>query len=112
MSAHRDPPLAAEPPGPAVFVVQGPLVPGDIPELCEQARAMLADLAPGTPVECDVTGLGTPDVTAVDALARLQLTARRLGFRVQLRGASPQLRVMLRRSGLCEAVPLADRTGG
>lgn len=106
MSVHRQP---AEPqPRPAVvFVVVGPLVAADVPHLCDEAHALLHRVAIGTPVECDVGAIGTPDTVTVDALARLQLTARRLGHRVALRGASPELRAVLRRAGLCDAVPIA-----
>lgn len=72
---------------------------------------MLEGVAPGAAVECDVGAIGTPDRVALDALARLQLVARRLGHQVQLRDASPQLRELLRRAGLCDAVPLVDEGG-
>jgi ABC-type transporter Mla MlaB component len=39
---------------------------------------------------CDVSGV-EPDAVVVDALARLQLGARRTGCRVRLRNASPEL---------------------
>jgi hypothetical protein len=41
-----------------------------------------------------------PDLAAVDALCRLQLAARRLGCRVTVHGASPELRRLLRFVGL------------
>jgi ABC-type transporter Mla MlaB component len=43
---------------------------------------------------CDV-GVLAPDAAAVDALARLQLDARRRGYEVVLRGASSQLLELL-----------------
>ncbi|MGH2455604.1 MAG: STAS domain-containing protein [Candidatus Limnocylindria bacterium] len=42
-------------------------------------------------VSCDVAGVTRPDLRLVDALARLDLTASRLGCRLRLRRASPQL---------------------
>ncbi len=44
----------------------------------------------------------------VDALARLQLTARRLGCRVTLRDACEELVGLLELAGLSEVVPPAD----
>jgi hypothetical protein len=47
----------------------------------------------------------------VDAIARVQLTARRLGRHVLLRGASPQLEELLRLSGLTGVVPCCAGSG-
>ena len=55
---------------------------------------------------CDVTLLTDPDCATVDALARLELGARRLGRRIRLRGASPRLRELLQLAGLSEIVGL------
>ena len=44
------------------------------------------------------------DAETVDALARLQLAARRLGCRLRLRGASSELRELLDFMGLADAV--------
>jgi ABC-type transporter Mla MlaB component len=57
-------------------------------------------------VICDVGELLHVDVAAVDALARLQLTARRLGFQVRLRHASNELTELLGFMGLDEVLPL------
>jgi hypothetical protein len=43
-----------------------------------------------------------PDAVTVEALARLQLTARRRGSRVRLRDASPELCDLLEFMGLSE----------
>ena len=45
-------------------------------------------------IVCDVGAL-SPDATAVDALARLQLAARRIGLEIRLRHASSELRGLL-----------------
>ena len=42
------------------------------------------------------------DGTTVDALARMQLLARRQGYRIQLRGASPELLELLEFVGLSD----------
>jgi hypothetical protein len=55
-------------------------------------------------VPVDVAGLNA-DATTLDALARLQLAARRCGFEVQLRGSSPELRELIGFAGLDEALP-------
>jgi STAS domain len=50
-------------------------------------------------IVCDVGALA-PDAVAVDALARLQLTARRHGLEIRLRHASSELRELLTFVGL------------
>ncbi len=40
------------------------------------------------------------DIATVDALARLQLTARRLGWRLRLRNVSVELRELIELAGL------------
>ena len=46
-----------------------------------------------------------PDAVTVDALARLQLAARRLGCQVRLRNASDELRELVAFMGLCDVLP-------
>ena len=48
---------------------------------------------------CDVRALRA-DVVAVDALARLQLTARQAGFELRLVHASPELTCLIELTGL------------
>ncbi len=52
-----------------------------------------------TTIVCDVCALA-PDGVAVDVLARLQLTARRLGLEIRLRHASGELQELLAFVGL------------
>jgi hypothetical protein len=52
-----------------------------------------------TAIVCDV-GLLAPDAVSIDALARLQLTARRLGLEIRLRHASSELQELLAFVGL------------
>jgi ABC-type transporter Mla MlaB component len=82
----------------------------DIPGLCERARFMLMNDAANQLV-CDVAAIVVPDAVTVDALARLQLTARRLGRRVRVEHASTELRGLLTFMGLSDAVLLAERSG-
>jgi ABC-type transporter Mla MlaB component len=80
------------------FAIRGPIGRADLPGLCERVCALLTE-SRAEIVCCKVTGVGVDAVT-VDALARLQLAARRQGCRVVLRGASPQLRELLAFMGL------------
>ena len=84
----------------------GPVTREGIPALCERARRLLEGCDAG-PVACDVGALADPDAITIDALARLQLTARRLGYRVELRGTCEELEDLLRLTGLLEVL-----TGG
>jgi len=56
----------------------------------------------------DRAALVDPDAATVDALARLQLTARRLGRRLQLRWACQDLQALLAMMGLSEVLPCGD----
>ena len=47
---------------------------------------------------------GASGLAAVDALARLQVTARRLGLAVRVRGAGPALRGLLELTGVAGVV--------
>lgn len=69
-------------------------------------------------VVCDVACVEA-DAATVDALARLQLVARRHGLEITLVGASDELRRLIDLIGLAEALPEArsraaeaDRTAG
>lgn len=87
-------------PGPhtVVFAIRGPIEREDLPGLCDRVCAVLAgsdaDIA-----ECDVYDI-QPDAVTVDALARLQVAARRHGCRVRLRNASSELRELVALMGL------------
>ncbi|WP_455352867.1 STAS domain-containing protein [Streptomyces sp. SYSU K217416] len=72
----------------------------DVPRLCERLRELLHDCPGAGVVDCDVGALTSPDLATVDALARLQLTARRMGGRIRLRRPSGRLRALLGLVGL------------
>ncbi|MFF3490926.1 STAS domain-containing protein [Streptomyces sp. NPDC002795] len=92
---------------PAV-VLAGPIRSGDAPRLCERLRAVL----PGAPtVICDVSRVSTADLTTLDALARMQLAARRAGSRMVLRDPPPGLAVLLELAGMTEALGAPAREG-
>ena len=90
--------------------IYGRLDRADIPELCERARILLEGDAANQLV-CDVAAIVVPDAVTVDALARLQLTARRLGRRASIEHASTELRGLLAFMGLSDALPLSERSG-
>ncbi len=79
----------------------------DIQVLCERLSARL-DAGDADLVVCDMRALVGPDAVAVDTVARLQLTARRLGRRVRLRNVSLELQELLAFVGLCDVVPPCD----
>lgn len=91
-------------PNTIVFVISGPIGRADIARLCEHARLLLED-CDARVVVCDVGALVDPDAVTVDALARLQLTARRLGRQMRLQDACGELEELLALIGLSDAVP-------
>lgn len=56
-------------------------------------------------IVCDVGAMDPPDADTVEALARLQLTALRMGRRVRYVDASGELRDLLAFSGLDDVMP-------
>ena len=90
-------------PGPTTIVLSlgGPLARADLPALCDRGRALL-DASSADVLVCDASGLAEADAVAVDAVARLQLTARRLGRRICVRHAPMELEELLRLTGLAE----------
>jgi ABC-type transporter Mla MlaB component len=69
-----------------------------LPALYERVCTLLEDSGAALAV-CDVAGVGA-DAVAVDALARLQLAARRNRCQVELRHASDDLRGLIAFMGL------------
>ena len=89
-----------------MLVMIGPITRESIPALCERARMLLEGCDAGR-VACDVGALAEPDVVTIDGLARLQLTARRLGYRVELQRACGELEDLLVLTGLSDVLPCA-----
>jgi ABC-type transporter Mla MlaB component len=89
-----------------VVVVAGPVEPAQVRGMCEEVRTLL-ERSDADVVICDVGALVDPDVGTVDALARLALTARRLGRRVHLHRACGELQDLLTLLGLDDVVPPA-----
>jgi len=95
---------APQPRGAIVVVVPGLLSAEAIAELCERVRAFVESRAT-LPVVCDVSAITAPDAASLDALARVQLVARRARTPVGLRNASAVLLDLLALAGLDDAIP-------
>ena len=97
MDAPRDSPSTI------VLRIDGRIDRGDVAGLCDRVHRLLeagnVDL-----VVCDVSRLVAPDAVAVDALARMQLTAHRLGHDIRLRHACPYLAGLIFLAGLSDVV--------
>jgi hypothetical protein len=90
----------------ANLAIRAPLRREDLPGLFERTCELLAEKAPEV-LLVEVAELA-PDAVAVDALARLALAGRRSGCSVLLRGASPQLLLLVELIGLAVALPSED----
>jgi ABC-type transporter Mla MlaB component len=89
-----------------VLAIRGPILRKDLPGL--YARACLAlGAAEGSRLRVDVAGVAADAVT-VDALARVELAARRHGCRLVLEGADRDMRDLIALMGL-EEVFLSPR---
>jgi hypothetical protein len=55
-------------------------------------------------IVCDASALVDPDLGTIDALARLQLRARRIGCEIRLRHTSRELAELLAFAGLAEVL--------
>jgi ABC-type transporter Mla MlaB component len=86
-----------------VIRIEGALSDTDVVALCARLRAVL-EAADVDVVTIDVGPLDRPDATTVDAVARLQLTARRHGRSIRLRHASRALTDLLELFGLHRVV--------
>jgi hypothetical protein len=93
-----------------VLVLDDHIAPADIPALCERVRTMLGGGEAG-PIVCDVGAVVHPDAVTIDALARLQLTARHLGGSVRLGDACIELQRLLALVGLGDVLPCGSGSG-
>jgi ABC-type transporter Mla MlaB component len=92
----------------ADLIFGGPIARDEIHAVCERARALLERRE--DTVVCEVGPLD-PDAVTIDILARVQLTARRQGRRIELEGVDPELRDLLVFAGLGEVLPLVAASG-
>ncbi len=98
--------VAAPAPETSHFAIRGPIERDDLPGLCGRVCRVLERSAARI-VLCDVRGVETDAVT-VDALARLQLAARRRGCQVRLRYASDELLELVAFMGLTDVLADAE----
>ena len=95
----------APPPRDAATLVVGPSIErADAPVLCRSLAALVAGCE-GAVVECDLAALARADAATVDALARLQLTARRAGCSIRLRNPSAEILALIDLIGLRDVLP-------
>ena len=87
--------------------VRGPLGPDDVRRLCDRVQLLLDD---HSGVICDVRGAA--DLGVVNALAHLQLVARRLDAYLRVRTTGEDLASLLELTGLEAAVPALSEPGG
>jgi ABC-type transporter Mla MlaB component len=94
--------MSASAPDQVPFAIRGPIARTDLSGLCNRVRSVLTEHGPGE-VLCDVHGV-EPDAVTIDALARLQLAARRHEARVRLCNASPELLALVAYLGLDDVI--------
>ena len=87
---------------PIRLALRGPIERTDLRGLYDRVCTLLTNNR-GRAVECDVLGID-PDAIAVEALATLQLAARRHACEFRLRNASDDLLELLDLLGLTEAL--------
>jgi len=90
--------MATLAPRTVTFAVYGPIERADLPGLCARVCRLFEAERPDLAL-CSVAGVPADAVT-VDALARLQAAARRIGCRVRLRHASDELLELVAFMGL------------
>jgi ABC-type transporter Mla MlaB component len=95
--------MTSPPPTTLVFSIEGPIARADLPGLCRRVRTVLEGSGAGVAL-CDVSTVVDADAVVVDALARLQLLARRLGCQVRLRNASDELLELVAFMGLTDVL--------
>ena len=95
--------MSTSPPQTVEFSIHGPIARADLPGLSDRVCVLLTGSDARIAV-CDVRSV-QPDAVTVEALARLQLAARRTGCQVRLREASPELRRLIGFMGLDAVLP-------
>jgi ABC-type transporter Mla MlaB component len=95
--------MGASAPRTAALTIRGPITRADLPGLTDRVCAVLREHRGGD-VLCDVRDLPS-DCMTIDALARLQLAARRHACRVRLHRASDELLELVAFMGLEDVLP-------
>jgi len=84
------------------FTVRSPVARADVPGLCDRVGALLRQ-GRARVAYCELRG-APADAVAVDALARLQLAARRNGCEIRVCHASRELRELIALMGLADVL--------
>jgi hypothetical protein len=92
-------------PGTIDIALVDPIDRARIPALCDRLRGVL-ECSGAELVLCEVGALVDPDAATIDALARMHLTARRLGCRIHFHRACGELQDLLAFVGLGEVLPV------
>ncbi|WP_175543583.1 STAS domain-containing protein [Micromonospora pattaloongensis] len=96
-------------PAPPVLVIGAAIGRADIPALCARLAELVVPLpAQGAVVVCDVSAVVEPSAVILDVLARLRLTARRLGADIRVHAAHANLCQLLALTGLGAVTPLGS----
>ena len=94
--------MSSRPPGGltcmTVLQIGGALDAARLEEICHRAAALLTD--EDKDLVCDVAAIERPDVVLVDALAHVQLIAKRRGRDMRIRGACDRLCELIEFLGL------------
>ena len=90
--------MGASSPSTITFAIWGPIVREDLPGLCARVCTLL-ERTGASVAHCDVSGVAANAVT-VEALARLQLAARRHRCLIRMWAASDELRDLVEFMGL------------
>ncbi len=94
--------MSATRPRALAFTIHGPIARADLPDLCDRFCALVSG-SDADVVHCLVIGV-EPDAVTVDALAQLQLGARRNACAVRLHGVSDELRALVAFMGLADVI--------
>lgn len=82
-----------------IVAIRGRVGESEIADLCARIHSSFARADVST-VIVDVSGVVDPDVKALDALARLHLTAKRMGRHIKIRHTCRQLEDLVAFAGL------------
>ena len=94
--------MGASSPSTITFAIWGPIAREDLPGLSERVCTLL-ERTGASVAHCDVSGVAADAVT-VEALARLQLAARRRRCLIRMRNASDELRGLVEFMGLRDVI--------
>jgi len=97
--------------GERVWVVEPGIDAAGIAGHCERFAAFAAEGTDREVIVCDVGAITHPDLPTLSLLARLQMTARRLGRGIQLHRAQRRLIELILFSGLGGVLPLYPGSG-